>query len=139
MSPILVATVARLLFAVFAMQGPAAPAGVITGRILLSDGMPAVGMRVSAMLVPDSARPGAADAGALFSQTQTDENGRYRLEEIPAGRYYINGRTARCADVLSGEGGHSCRYCPFRVVKRNYRRDQLHGDRIECANPGRER
>src|SRR6185295_3025554 len=69
-----------------------APTGVVSGRIRSSNGLPAVGVRVSAMLAPEAGRPGgadAADAGALFSQTQTDDSGRYRLEGIPPGRYYI--------------------------------------------------
>jgi hypothetical protein len=67
-----------------------APTGVVSGRIVFTTGKPSVGIRVSAMLAPDSGRPGdAADIGALFSQTQTDEAGRYRLENIPPGRYYI--------------------------------------------------
>jgi hypothetical protein len=65
------------------------PTGVVAGRLRLADGMPAAGIRVSAMLAPDGARQGDADVGALFSQTQTEVDGRYRLENIPPGRYFI--------------------------------------------------
>jgi hypothetical protein len=65
------------------------PTGVVAGQIRLSNGMPAVGIRVSAILAPEPGRSNNADAGALFSQTQTDDTGHYRLESIPPGRYYI--------------------------------------------------
>jgi hypothetical protein len=80
---------AVLMLAILATQTPAQATGVVSGRIRLSDGSPAKEMRVSAMLAPEGTRRDAADAGALFSQTQTDAEGRYRLEGIPPGRYYI--------------------------------------------------
>src|SRR5213594_746337 len=80
---------AFLLAVLLAVQSLNPPTGVVTGRIRKSDGSPAAGMRVSAMLAPEAGRSDAADAGALFSQTQTDELGRYRLENVPPGRYYI--------------------------------------------------
>jgi hypothetical protein len=46
-------------------------------------------MRVGALVAPDPDRPNDAAVGALFSQTRTDEMGRYRLEDILPGRYYI--------------------------------------------------
>ena len=67
-----------------------APAGFITGTLRTTNGSPAVYIRVAAMRAPDSGGIDvAADAGALFSQTQTDHEGRYRLEGIPPGRYYV--------------------------------------------------
>jgi hypothetical protein len=79
-----------LLLALFLLQGPAAnpiAGGIVVGRILLEDGSPAVGVRVSAMPVPQSAGP--ASASVLNSITQTDKDGNYRLENIPPGPYYI--------------------------------------------------
>jgi hypothetical protein len=78
-----------LILAILLITQIQAPAGVVSGRIQSADGKPSAGLRVSAMLAPDSGRSGDADVGALFSQTQTDEAGRYRLENIPPGRYYI--------------------------------------------------
>src|SRR5688572_9593836 len=67
-----------------------APTGFITGTLRTTNGSPAVYIRVAAMRAPDSGGIDvAADAGALFSQTQTDHEGRYRLEGIPPGRYYV--------------------------------------------------
>jgi hypothetical protein len=61
--------------------------GVITGR-LLNDGKPAAGIRVTAMAVPEAGvRP--SDITSFAGVVQTDSNGRYRLENIPPGRYFI--------------------------------------------------
>jgi len=64
------------------------PTGTISGRILSREGQPAVGVRVSAMPVPE---PGVqiSSATALVGISMTDNAGRYRLENIPPGRYYV--------------------------------------------------
>src|SRR5688572_6599196 len=49
-------------------------------------GAPAPNVRVAALAL--TATTGLAE-GALVSLTQTDSEGRYRLEGIPPGRYYI--------------------------------------------------
>jgi TonB family protein len=80
-----------LLIAVFLapLQGPPQTrSGSVVGRLLTMDGQPAVGIRVSAMAVPDSGIP-ASTATTLLSFVLTDSSGRYRLENIPAGRYYV--------------------------------------------------
>src|SRR5688572_27464981 len=64
------------------------PNGTITGQVLARDGQPAVGVRVSAMAVPDPGMP-ATGGTALVSLGMTDSAGRYRLESIPPGRYYV--------------------------------------------------
>jgi len=62
--------------------------GVITGQIRSMTGAPITGVRVSAMPVPGPGEP--ADALAQASRiTQTDSSGRYRLEDVPPGRYYV--------------------------------------------------
>src|SRR5262245_26723039 len=65
---------------------PQAQNGVATGRLRSTNGSPASGVRVAAMAVPDAAAPGG---GALVSLAETDASGRFRLENIPPGRYYI--------------------------------------------------
>ena len=62
--------------------------GSITGTIRLSGGGPAAGMRVAAMVVP-GVRLVANGASELAAITQTDSNGRYQLDGIPPGRYFI--------------------------------------------------
>jgi Spy/CpxP family protein refolding chaperone len=58
--------------------------GSVTGVVRLPDGMPAANIRVAAV------RAEGIDAvKSMASLTQTDAMGRFRLENIPAGRYYI--------------------------------------------------
>jgi Spy/CpxP family protein refolding chaperone len=58
--------------------------GSISGVVRMSDGTPAVGVRVSAVQTE------AADSvTAMASLTTTDNMGRYRLEGVPPGRYYV--------------------------------------------------
>jgi Carboxypeptidase regulatory-like domain len=62
--------------------------GTVTGTLRGSDGKAAVGVRVAA--VPQTDTIEAAAAGpTLSSIAETDAEGRYKLENIPPGRYYI--------------------------------------------------
>ena len=59
--------------------------GSITGIVRTAAGTPASGIRVTALrvdMVADALR-------AMASLAQTDSTGRYRLENVPPGRYYI--------------------------------------------------
>jgi len=60
--------------------------GIITGRLLSTDGQPVEGVRVSAMAVPDVP---VTNAASLMSSAITDSAGSYRLQNIPAGKYYV--------------------------------------------------
>jgi len=71
------------LFTLGTMQGPS---GSITGTLRSPEGAPQAGVRVAAMVVPGVPESGAS---ALVSITLTDERGRYVLEDVPPGRYYI--------------------------------------------------
>jgi protocatechuate 3,4-dioxygenase beta subunit len=62
--------------------------GTVSGQILTREGQPAVSVRVSAMAVPESGAP-SNSATALVSIAMTDNEGRYRLENVLPGRYYI--------------------------------------------------
>jgi len=62
--------------------------GTVTGVLKTAAGEPAAGVRVTALAQPDSIADVALSA-SFASLAETDENGRYRLEDIPPGRYYI--------------------------------------------------
>jgi len=64
--------------------------GAITGLLKTSAGTPAVGVRVTAMAAPSSLQE-AATSFSMVSLSETDIDGRYRLENIPPGRYYVTG------------------------------------------------
>src|SRR5688572_18056884 len=62
--------------------------GSISGSIRLQGGGPAAGVRVVAIEVPGAAR--VASGTEVFARiTQTDSNGRYSLDDVPPGRYYV--------------------------------------------------
>jgi hypothetical protein len=70
------------------IPAPATDTGTITGVLKTATGEPAPGIRVTAMTLPDN----TADAALSVSYgglTQTDEAGRYRLDNIAPGRYYV--------------------------------------------------
>jgi len=76
-----------ILFAQGIIQTPK-DSGTVTGIVRTSSGTPASGVRVSAL----SRASNSADATAEISTSslaQTDEQGRYRLENIPPGSYII--------------------------------------------------
>jgi len=62
--------------------------GTIVGVLRNTTGGPAVGVRVSAMARPDSVNDVAASS-AFAALGETDDSGRYRLDNVPPGRYYI--------------------------------------------------
>jgi hypothetical protein len=60
--------------------------GSVSGRILAAGGAPAANVRVAVMVAGDTQQPGDV---ALMSLGETDSSGRYRLENVPPGRYYV--------------------------------------------------
>ncbi len=80
-----------LALAMLTAQGiPVLPnqGGTVTGILRTSSGTPAAGVRVSALARPEATKDLSTSA-ALASLAETDASGRYRLENIPPGRYYI--------------------------------------------------
>jgi hypothetical protein len=61
--------------------------GVISGQVR-ADGSPVVGTRVAAIPV-DEAEALTSEESILASLAQTDKQGRFRLENVPPGRYFI--------------------------------------------------
>jgi hypothetical protein len=74
-----------LTAAVVAGQGE--PSRSIGGKLTLTDGRDAKGIRVAAM-VADGLTPGNSEP-VLVGLTQADATGRYRIDNVPPGRYFI--------------------------------------------------
>lgn len=74
------------------LQGPGGlrvASGVISGQIQSGE-RPAAGVRISALQAADSAGGISGAGGAMLaSLAETDSAGRFRLEQLPPGRYYI--------------------------------------------------
>src|SRR5262249_39624175 len=79
-----------LLSLILLIQGPPATSntGTITGIVRTAEGNPAAGVRVAAMAPPES-KADAASSESLAGLAKTDEQGRFRLEEIPSGKYFV--------------------------------------------------
>lgn len=76
----------RVIAALFALStatfAQIATPATIMGRLRSTEGSPVVGVRVVAL---ETAYPRLN----IASQTETDRTGRYRLENLPAGEYFI--------------------------------------------------
>jgi hypothetical protein len=78
--------IALLLAATIFMQRPGAlqpGTGIVTGTLKVQDGASAAGIRVGAVAIDDPT------ASSFLSVAETDSAGRFRLTNVPAGRYYI--------------------------------------------------
>ena len=76
--------IATLLIVTALFQGPGRlqpGAGIVTGAIQFEGGGAAAGVRVGAMAVDDTS--------SMISVAETDPAGKYRLSNIPAGKYFI--------------------------------------------------
>jgi hypothetical protein len=81
--------ISSLLLAILLVQGtPAAKGGGVAGTLRGTDGKPAAGVRVGVMEEPRAGR-GLSGAGTLVHQVRTDASGRFLLEDVTPGRYYI--------------------------------------------------
>jgi hypothetical protein len=86
----------------------AAAAGVVTGQIQTQDGKPATAVRVAAIPAPP---PGVRPQDGIqyyvapppVRITQTDDEGRYRLANIPPGRYLIAAGLVGLATYYPGQ------------------------------------
>jgi len=76
-----------IVFAVHDVSIAQNSTGTVTGQIRAANGMAAMAVRVAAVPVEGNR---AADASiSPASITETDASGRYRLANLPIGRYYI--------------------------------------------------
>jgi len=76
--------------------------GMVSGEIRTREGKPAVGVRVSAMAIPD-AGVSANSGTALISIGVTDNLGRYRLENILPGRYFVRTGSAAALERFASD------------------------------------
>src|SRR4030095_9825307 len=79
--------VVSMLLAQLPPLGPAAN-GTIRGAVRFTDGKPAGGIRVAAMLVPESGVD-LRGLSILSVLTENQSDGVYCLGNVPAGQYYI--------------------------------------------------
>jgi hypothetical protein len=80
-----------VLILLVASQGASAlqrDTGTVIGQIRSPDGTPAAGVRVTAVVEPQPGLP-TTDATTMERLTTTDMEGRYRLEDLRPGRYFI--------------------------------------------------
>lgn len=81
--------VAILAFMIFLLQGiPVQQGGKVTGVLRDSFGVPRAGVRMAAVSRGATLEETAAGV-SMAGLAQTDENGRFTLEDIPPGRYSI--------------------------------------------------
>src|SRR5688572_25059436 len=70
------------------LQSPPVLGGSLSGVLRSLDGKPVSGVRVAAMTAP-LPNTTSGEPGVLVSITQTDQSGRFHLEDVPPGRYHI--------------------------------------------------
>jgi hypothetical protein len=75
--------------------------GTITGQLLNDRGLPVAGVRVAAMPVP---REGDTSTGPLVGLTLTDSNGRYTIETLEPGTYYVTAGLLETPSYYPGVG-----------------------------------
>lgn len=88
-----------LPFWILALQILTSSTGTVSGRLLSADGTPAANVRVA--LSPANATAQNADQ-SLFSITKTDNAGRYRMEQVPPGLYYVTAGLVDTPTYLPG-------------------------------------
>jgi len=82
-----------LLFVVGALLGQGVPVlpnqgGTVSGVLRTATGAPAAGVRVAALARPEALQD-LASSSSFAGLVETDAQGRYRIENISPGRYYV--------------------------------------------------
>jgi hypothetical protein len=120
-----------LSIALFFLMEPTAVqsrTGSVEGRLLLKEGSPASGVRVSAVVATDAKQVEEFSGSTIVTSAITDGSGHYSLEEVPPGRYYITAgliefptyypgvRDARDGQVISVAPGSMASGIDFAMV-----------------------
>src|SRR5262245_4666688 len=78
------------------LQATAARPGVVTGQLQTKEGAPAAAIRITAVPAPppnikpsDGQNYYATDFNRVVSSALSDGQGRYRLANLPPGRYFV--------------------------------------------------
>jgi TonB family protein len=94
---VIVRSLASITLILWTAQVSTPGSAVISGRLLTTEGAPAAGVRVIAL---DTAYPRLN----IVSQTETDRDGRYRLENVSAGEYFIVADPFKIPSYYPGTG-----------------------------------
>ena len=79
--------------------------GTITGVLRDTTGKPFPGIRIAAVAQPDSLAENRNSA-AMSALAETDAAGRYRLENVPPGKYYIAAGSVSLPTTARGNRSH---------------------------------
>jgi hypothetical protein len=122
------------------LQGkPFVPPGAVVGHVDAVDGAPAVALRVVVLGVYGTGGPNdnlnTFELSTPVSKTLTDNEGNFRMEDVPPGRYYILAGRFRTGFVLSRhlrhyEGGTSRCEIQRRTADLNMKMTARYGGRV---------
>lgn len=134
------------------------PIGAVTGHVLSTEGQPAAGISVNAIPVDQCSQP--PNGVSVDYSAKTWSSGNYRLDGIPAGRYYITAGLSQLptyypgvsqvasATVVSISAGGTARNIDFALtipldglrvsgrVIRPHRHGAIAGERVVLTGPG---
>ena len=120
-----------LLSLLLLIQGiPFQQGGTVTGVLRDSEGKPLPGVRMAAIAHASSIEE-TITAAAMAGLAETDEQGRFTLENIPPGRYSIAAGRLDLQTLLSGHSEPGCCGSPDDCGGNDHVRHQLRPQRLQ--------